>query len=194
MTFRYTGRYPDSFMEAVRNYGFLATCRTRMRDVVLLIRRLYLVKVWKMDIHPFTLISMKALLDRTYPRGMHVGEGSAISFEAVVLTHDHIAGKHTHTYVGKYCQIGARSIIMPGITVGDHSVIGAGAVVVKDVPPRSIVVGNPGKVIRSGIMTTNWGKITDRGMKPEDWDPVAQAPRVAGAEAVAETAAAPAAS
>lgn len=166
MALRYTGKYPDSFAEAVGRYGLLATCRTRLRDVLLLVRRVYLVKVWKMDIHPFTLISRKAVLDRTYPRGIHIGEGSAVSFDAVILTHDHIAGKHTDTWVGKYCQIGARSIVMPGIRVGDHSVIAAGAIVTKDVPPNSIVAGNPARIIRSGIMTTNWGKITDKGVTP----------------------------
>ena len=166
MAFRYTGRHKDTFFEAVGNYGFIPTVRTRLRDVFLLIRRYYLVKVWKMDIHPYTLISLKAVLDRTYPRGIHVGEGTAISFDAVILTHDHIAGKHTHTTIGKYCQIGARSIVMPGITVGDHSVVAAGAIVTKDVPPRSIVAGNPARIIRSEIMTTNWGKITDKGVLP----------------------------
>lgn len=163
---RYTGKHPDSFVEAVSRYGLLATCRTRLRDVLLLAQRIYLVKVWKMDIHPFTLVSRKAVLDRTYPRGIHIGEGSAVSFDAVILTHDHIAGKHTDTWIGKYCQVGARSIVMPGITVGDHSVIAAGAVVTKDVPPHSIVAGNPARIIRSEIMTTNWGKITDKGAAP----------------------------
>jgi acetyltransferase-like isoleucine patch superfamily enzyme len=172
MAFRYTGRYPDTFFEAARNYGFIATIRTRLRDILLLIRRFYLVKVWKMDIHPYTLISLKAVLDRTYPRGIHVGEGSAISFDAVILTHDHIAGKHTHTTIGKYCQVGARSIVMPGITIGDHSVIAAGAIVTKDVPPQSIVAGNPARIIRSGIMTTNWGKITEKGVSPTAQTPM----------------------
>lgn len=182
MAFRYTGRYPDTFMEAVRNYGFIATCRTRLRDVVLLLRRLYLVKVWHMDIHPFTLVSRKAVLDRTYPRGIHIGEGSAISFDAVILSHDHIVGKHTHTFIGKYCQIGARSIVMPGITIGDHCVVAAGAIVTKDVPPRSIVAGNPAKVIRSGIMTTNWGKITEKGERPVDSEVFAQSNPARSAE------------
>lgn len=44
--------------------------------------------------------------------------------------------------------VGARSIILPGVTVGAHSIIGAGSVVTKDVPPWSIVGGNPAKVIR----------------------------------------------
>jgi maltose O-acetyltransferase len=44
--------------------------------------------------------------------------------------------------------IGARVIILPGVTIGTGSVIGAGSVVTRDVPPLSVVVGNPGRVVR----------------------------------------------
>lgn len=124
-----------------------------------------------MDIHPHTLISLKANLDLTYPTGVHIGEGSAVSFDAVILTHDHIRSLYLDTRIGKFCQIGARSIIMPGITIGDHSIIGAGSVVTKDIPPNSIAVGNPAKVIRTGIMTTHWGKITEQGETVKKNDP-----------------------
>ena len=160
-------RHSDTFSLAISKYGLLPTIRTRLRDIILFFRRLYFVKVWKMDIHPFTLISRKAVLDRTYPRGVHIGEGSAVSFEAAILSHDHIMGKYCDTIIGKYCQIGARSMIMPGVCVGDHAVVGAGAVVTKDVPPNSIVVGNPARVVRVNIETTNWGKITFEGHKPD---------------------------
>ena len=51
------------------------------------------------------------------------------------------------THVGERCWVGAGAIIMA--TVGDGSTIGAGAVVVKDIPPNSVAVGNPARVIRS---------------------------------------------
>jgi len=44
--------------------------------------------------------------------------------------------------------IGANVVIVAGVTVGKHSVIAAGSVVTKDVPPFSIVVGNPAKVLK----------------------------------------------
>jgi acetyltransferase-like isoleucine patch superfamily enzyme len=45
--------------------------------------------------------------------------------------------------------IASRAIILPGVIVGEHSVVGAGAVVTKNVPPYTIVAGNPAKVIKT---------------------------------------------
>ncbi|HBG92144.1 MAG: hypothetical protein A2X54_03470 [Nitrospirae bacterium GWF2_44_13] len=50
--------------------------------------------------------------------------------------------------VEDYVRIGANSTILPGIKIGKNSLIGAGSVVTKDVPPDSVVAGNPAKVIK----------------------------------------------
>ncbi|MGH7245867.1 MAG: acyltransferase [Candidatus Levyibacteriota bacterium] len=50
--------------------------------------------------------------------------------------------------IGKYVWIGTHAIILPGVTIGDNAVIGAGTVVTKSVPANCIVVGNPAKIIR----------------------------------------------
>ena len=51
--------------------------------------------------------------------------------------------------VGRDVWIGANAIILPGVTIGDRAIIGAGAVVRRDVPPNGIVAGNPGVVVAS---------------------------------------------
>jgi len=53
--------------------------------------------------------------------------------------------------VGNNVTFGAGSIVIGNITVGDNAIIGAGAVVVKDVPPNSVVVGNPAKIIKQKV-------------------------------------------
>lgn len=47
------------------------------------------------------------------------------------------------------CWVGAQSIILAGITIGKNAVVGAGSVVTKDVPDRTVVVGNPARIIRT---------------------------------------------
>ena len=51
-------------------------------------------------------------------------------------------------HVGKCCWLGAGVVVLPGVTIGDYSVIGAGSVVTKDIPSGVIAVGNPCRVIR----------------------------------------------
>ncbi len=51
--------------------------------------------------------------------------------------------------VGNDVWIGANVCVLPGVTIGDDCVIGAGSVVVKDIPPHSVAVGNPCKVIKT---------------------------------------------
>lgn len=50
--------------------------------------------------------------------------------------------------IGDDIWIGANAVILPGVTIGNHSVVAAGAVVTKDVPPRSLVAGVPAKEIK----------------------------------------------
>jgi len=52
------------------------------------------------------------------------------------------------TLVRKGASIGANATILPGLTIGEGAMVGAGSVVTKDVPPRTLVVGNPARVIR----------------------------------------------
>ncbi len=50
--------------------------------------------------------------------------------------------------IGKNCWLGAGVIVLPGVTIGDNSVIGAGSVVTKDIPANVVAVGNPCRVLR----------------------------------------------
>lgn len=51
--------------------------------------------------------------------------------------------------IGTNVWLGARAIVLPGVTIGDHSVVAAGSIVTSDVPPRSLVAGSPARVIRT---------------------------------------------
>ena len=56
--------------------------------------------------------------------------------------------EHSLVIVENNSSIGANATILPGIRIGKYSMVGAGAVVTKDVPPYAIVVGNPARVVR----------------------------------------------
>ena len=51
--------------------------------------------------------------------------------------------------IGRNCWLGAGVIVVPGVTIGDNTVIGAGSVVTKDIPANVVAVGNPCRVLRS---------------------------------------------
>ena len=56
--------------------------------------------------------------------------------------------KKSRTYVANNVSIGANSTILPGIRLGEYSIVGAGSVVTKDVEAYTVVVGNPARVLR----------------------------------------------
>jgi acetyltransferase-like isoleucine patch superfamily enzyme len=101
------------------------------------------VNFWGMDIHPTARIASSALIDRTWPRGIHIEEGCVIDEEAVVLAHDMTRGLYLDTRIGRGSFLGPRSIVMPGITIGADCVVAPGAVVTRDLPAGTYAVGNP---------------------------------------------------
>jgi acetyltransferase-like isoleucine patch superfamily enzyme len=103
---------------------------------------------------------------RAIRAGIHIGEGTAINLGACILTHDTPRGVHADTWIGKDCNIGANSLIMPGIRVGDNCVVAAASVVMKDVPSNSLVAGNPARIMEKGIKTRRLG-IIDRTVRPD---------------------------
>jgi len=102
-------------------------------------------------------ISRKAHLDGTNPKGVKIGDWTAVGPGAVVYTHDFPKGKHLDTVIGRNCFIGGNAMIMAGVTIGDGSIVAGGSVVFTDVPPNSLVAGNPARVTKSNIVTGKWG-------------------------------------
>jgi putative colanic acid biosynthesis acetyltransferase WcaF len=87
-----------------------------------------------------------------------IGTKVAISREAYICTASHDITKANRPLVvapitiGPQAWIGARAIVLPGVTVGEGAVVAAVAVVTKDVPPRTVVAGNPARDVKKRVL------------------------------------------
>ena len=87
--------------------------------------------------------------------GIYIGGGTLIGSQTVLATINHgkRPQKRGDNYpapirIGRNVWIGSHATILPGVTIGDHAIVAAGAVVTKDVPADMIVGGVPAKVIK----------------------------------------------
>jgi len=148
----------------------LARIRMRVRDVLVEWYCTYLRRFWGMDIGEGSRISLKARLDFANPKGVHIGRYTGISFDAVILAHDFMRNRRADVWIGERCQIGARSIIYPGVKIGDGCIIAAGAVVTSNIPDGCIAAGNPARIVEKNINPGKFGIRIDV-MPPERVDP-----------------------
>lgn len=133
----------------------------RIRSAIIAAYRAYYVRVMGMDIAPTATFSLKVKFDHAHPRGIHIGPDSYVAFGAVILSHDMTRNLRLDTRIGARCFIGAHSIILPGVTIGDGVIVGAGSVVTKDAPPNVVIAGNPARVLRTNIRTYRYGCLFD---------------------------------
>lgn len=87
--------------------------------------------------------------------GITLGDGCLIGHNAVLATLNHDldparrADMHpAPVVIGRNVWLGATVTVLPGVTIGDDAVVGAGSVVTKDVPSGTVVVGSPARVVR----------------------------------------------
>lgn len=137
----------------------MSKIRNFIRLIVITLRYFILTAVYGMHIDRSARISFGTKLDKTNPKGIYIGEESYIASGALIFTHDYARGIHKDTYIGKRCFIGANAIVMCGISIGDEVIVGAGAIVTKDVPSHCIVAGNPAKIIKTDIHTKKFGQL-----------------------------------
>ena len=118
----------------------------------------------KLDVERFAYVGPDCIFSSRV--SVRIGAGSLIGPRAMFFGGNHVLdrepgtpivaynnknkpfGSDSPVVIGKDCWIGASAIILGGAIIGDCAVVGAGSIVTKDVPPFSIVVGSPAKVIK----------------------------------------------
>ena len=100
-----------------------------------------------------------AVINSSVKIGRHciVNSGAVVEHDSIIKDFVHISLSATITgnvHIGEGTHIGAGAIVIPGVSIGKWVTVGAGAVILNDLPDFSVVVGNPGKVIK-------YNKITD---------------------------------
>lgn len=88
---------------------------------------------------------------------IEIGDYTLIAAGVTIVTANHYIdkrelemrhGEQSPVKIGKSCWLGAGVIILPGVTIGDGTIVGAGSIVSKDLPPEMICVGVPAKAIK----------------------------------------------
>ncbi len=105
-------------------------------------------RVWGSCIHAYSAITIgkKCLIAANCQ--IIDGSGHDLSFDDVA-NRINTTGNSSPIVIEDYVWIGANSIILPGVTIGKGSVIGAGSIVTKDIPAMVVASGNPAKVVRT---------------------------------------------
>lgn len=93
--------------------------------------------------------------------GISIGQGTILAHDIQIFSQNHYYDGEDLKYlpydekfinkkvvIGKYVWVGARASILPGVRIGDGAVIGAGAVVSRDIPECAVVGGNPASIIK----------------------------------------------
>jgi acetyltransferase-like isoleucine patch superfamily enzyme len=86
---------------------------------------------------------------------------------------EHVREQPRRVNIGHDVWLGRSVIVLPGVTIGDGAVVGAGSVVTKEVPPYAIVAGNPARLIRyrfsellrSRLLSARWWDLSDRELQ-----------------------------
>jgi serine acetyltransferase len=163
----------SSFAAALRVYAgidgrlnlgeIVMTIRLRLMEIVSKVVRTMRFSWYRVlgysNIDKSAILESKLILDKVNPSGIHIGANTLVGSHALILSHEHVKRDSlddrkpwmTDTFIGRNCFIGVRATILPGVRIGDEVVVGASTVVTKDVPSNCVVVGNPGRIVRTNI-------------------------------------------
>lgn len=131
----------------------------KIRNAIIALRLSWLNRTQGTRIHPTASLSLSSRFVNGRKDGIIVGERTLVAFKTLLCTNDPSFGRNGNIVIGRHCFIGGGSVIAPGVTIGDESIVGAGSVVMDDVPSRCIVGGNPARILRRDIEVGPYGRL-----------------------------------
>ena len=89
-------------------------------------------------------------IDVFFPELIEIGDNTMIGYESFILTHEFLLdkAKKGKVKIGKNVTIGGWTLIMPGVTIGEGSIVAAGSLVKDDVPANTLVAGVPARAVK----------------------------------------------
>lgn len=121
--------------------------------------RLWLYRRMGVRIGRNVFVGLDSYLDCQFPELIEIEDDVTVAFRVTIVVHDDArridgvepgAGDGTvgAVVLKRGCYLGAGCLVLPGVTVGERAVVGAGAVVTRDVPPETVVVGVPARFLK----------------------------------------------
>jgi acetyltransferase-like isoleucine patch superfamily enzyme len=144
----FTDRFSDT---KIRNY-FLRMTGMKIGSPVIIDRKFTFYDPKSIEIGNYVLIREGCYLDHH----ILIEDHCTLSRDVMILTAGHHPGDMSYimapVVIRKYAWIGARATILPGVEIGEYSVVAAGAVVTRNVPPLTVVGGTPARFIKKIAM------------------------------------------
>ncbi|UTR05581.1 acyltransferase [Alkalihalobacillus sp. LMS6] len=157
---RKTERYPvsgtNSLWQLYKTVSFWKVVKIFLVSQVARITPSMRMKNWlyrtflNMKIGQYTAFALMVMVDAMFPERIKVGTNSIIGYNTTILAHEYLIKEYRlgDVIIGNDVMIGANCTILPGVTIGDRAVVGAGTVVHKDVAADTFVAGNPMRFIK----------------------------------------------
>ncbi len=103
-------------------------------------------------------IGANVIIDSEYPEYVEIGDWAAIGPGAMIMTHSGASQYHQKlkiyhegpkkVVIERGAWVASGAIVLPGVTIGEGAIVAAGAVVGRDVPPMTLVAGNPARAVQ----------------------------------------------